>query len=403
MALSKWIDKNEIWNNPGLTRSEAEEALALCVSQLLYYLPDFTEAFPGPASFDGFYRPGPNKGWTTGFYTGELWLAYEYAKAPEEKQALLNAGNIQVKSFLDRIRKREDVDHHDMGFLFSPSCVAAYKLTGSKEGREAAALAADQLLTRFQPVGQFLQAWGAMDAPDNYRFIIDCLLNLPLLYWASEETGDEKYKQIAEQHIHTAMKYVIREDSSTWHTVFMNPETGGFDHGATCQGYQDGSAWTRGQAWGIYGCAAAYRYTGREEYIGYFERVSDYFLKHLPADLCPFWDLTFGDGDEATEPRDSSSAVIAVCGMIEMSKYLLSEKADYYRAIAGRLLKAVTDRYQVKDERAAGGRILHGTYSKKTPYNTCTEEGVDECVIWGDYYYMEALTRFLRPDWVQYW
>ena len=240
-----------------------------------------------------------------------------------------------------------------------------------------------------------------MGARDNYRFIIDCLLNLPLLYWATEETGDEKYREIAEKHIHTALANVIREDDSTWHTFFMNPETGEPDHGATCQGYKDGSAWARGQAWGIYGTAVGYRYTGRKEYIDYFKRVTRYFLEHLPSDLCPYWDLTFGEGDE--EPRDSSSAAIAACGMLEMSKYMDKEDAAYYISIAKKLIKAMIDQYAVTEAAQSNGQLLHGTYSKKTPYNTCTPEGVDECVIWGDYFYMEALHRVLKPDWKIYW
>ena len=181
----------------------------------------------------------------------------------------------------------------------------------------------------------------------------------------------------------------------------MNPETGEPDHGATCQGYRDGSAWARGQAWGVYGTAIGYRYTKREEYIGYFKRVTRYFLEHLPQDLCPYWDLTFGDGDG--EARDSSSAVIAVCGMLEMSKYM--EKADsaYYTDAARKILRQMIVKYAVKDPKESNGQLLMGTYSKKSPYNTCQEAGVDECVIWGDYFYMEALHRLLVPDWKMYW
>lgn len=225
------------------------------------------------------------------------------------KDIYKKAGEIQIDSFLNRIENKIEVDHHDMGFLYSPSCVAGYKLTGNETGRKAAILAADQLIRRFHPVGNFIQAWGAMDAPENYRLIIDCLLNLPLLYWASEETGDPKYRDIAEKHIHTAVANVIREDHSTWHTFFFDMKTGAPDHGATCQGYRDGSAWARGQAWGIYGMALAYKYTEREEYIQKFRDVTDFFLAHLPKDMVPFWDLEFTDGDD--QPRDSSSASIA--------------------------------------------------------------------------------------------
>lgn len=140
----------------------------------------------------------------------------------------------------------------------------------------------------------------------------------------------------------------------------------------------------------------------REEYIGYFKRVIRYFLEHLPKDLCPYWDLTFGDGDK-DEARDSSSAVIAACGMLEMSKYMEKEDSQYYTSIAFKLLKQMIVNYAVKDPKMSNGQLLMGTYSKKSPYNTCNESGVDECVIWGDYFYMEALHRILTPDWKIYW
>lgn len=399
--MEKWIELRDLENYPEITEKELKDAMRIAVSQVVNNLDKFTECFPGAASRKGFYEPGENIGWTTGFWTGEIWLAWENAGSQKEKQRLYHAGQIQIDSFLNRIQHHVDVDHHDMGFLYSLSCVAAYKLTGSLTAKKAAVLAADQLISRFQPVGQFIQAWGEMGARDNYRFIIDCLLNLPLLYWASQETKEERYRQVAEKHIHTALANVIREDNSTWHTFFMNPETGEPDHGATCQGYQDGSAWARGQAWGIYGTAVGYRYTHRAEYIDDFKRVTRYFLEHLPDDLCPYWDLMFGNGDD--EPRDSSSAVIAACGMLEMSKYMEKTDRTYYRSIAMKIMKSMVERYAVKNAENSNGLLFHGTYSKKTLYNTCTEDGVDECLIWGDYFYMEAIHRILTPEWKIYW
>ncbi|WP_100307483.1 glycoside hydrolase family 88 protein [Lacrimispora celerecrescens] len=379
-----------------LTEAKCLEAMEFAIKQVKDNLKEFTDSFKKAYSEDGFYHPTPNVNWTTGFWTGQIWLAYEWSKADELK----TAGQIQANSFLDRIDRKVEVDHHDMGFLYTPSCVAAYKLVGDEKAKEAAIKAADQLIRRFQPVGEFIQAWGPMNQPENYRFIIDCLLNLPLLYWATEETGDQKYRKIAEKHIHTAIANVIRDDYSTWHTFFMNMETGEPDHGATCQGYKDGSAWARGQAWGIYGCALAYRYTKRPEYIEDFKHVTGYFLDHLPSDLIPYWDLEFGEGSE--EPRDSSSASIAACGMLEMAKYLDESDAVRYISIAKKIMESVVEHYAVKDLQESNGLVLHSTYSKKSPYNTCTPEGVDECNIWGDYFYMEALTR-LSKDWDPYW
>ncbi|MDE6606232.1 MAG: glycoside hydrolase family 88 protein [Lachnospiraceae bacterium] len=387
---------------PVITESEIESALEFCVGQVERNLPEFTDKFQKAYSEGGFYQPTENRDWTTGFWTGEIWLSYEYKKEKGEEAAerLKNAGEIQIDSFLYRIDNKIEVDHHDMGFLYSPSCVAGYKLTGSRKGREAAVKAAEQLITRFHPAGEFIQAWGSMDEPENYRLIIDCLLNLPLLYWASEETGDKKYRDIAEKHIHTAIKNVIREDYSTWHTFFFDMKTGEPDHGATCQGYRDGSAWARGQAWGIYGSALAYKYTKRAEYIDIFKNVAQYYLEHLPKDMVPFWDLEFTDGND--QPRDSSSASIAACGMLEMIKYMESEDADIYKKYAMQMLKSVYDDYAVKDAKESNGLVLHSTYSNHSPYNTCSHCGVDECNIWGDYFYMEALTR-LHKEWELYW
>lgn len=393
-----------------ISQEEVKEGLSFAASQILKILPDFTYKFQPAYSVDNFYTPADNTDWTNGFWTGEIWLAYEYCLEnglKEEAEKLKAAGDIQVDSFLERIQKKISVDHHDMGFLYSPSCVAAYKLTGNEKAREAAIMAADQLITRFHPVGEFIQAWGPMNQPENYRLIIDCLLNLPLLYWASEETGDNKYRDIAEKHIHTAVANVIREDYSTWHTFFFNMETGAPDHGSTCQGYRDGSAWSRGQAWGVYGMALAYKYTKRQEYIDLFKHVTEYFCDHLPSDLIPYWDLEFAGWTEeqlAKEPQplDTSSASIAACGMLEMAKYLPDSDAEFYKGLAAKLMKAVYDLDAVKDHNISNGLVLHSTYSNHSPYNTCNHYGVDECNSWGDYFYMEALTRIVK-NWNLYW
>ena len=389
-------------NMPVITDDEIKEALDFSTKQVVANLPEFTYKFQKAYSEDNFYQPIENNYWTTGFWTGEVWLAYEYAleHAPHLAEELKKVGEIHIDSFLDRIDRKIEVEHHDMGFLYSPSCVAGYKLIGSQKGKEAAIKAADQLITRYHPVGEFIQAWGAMDEPGNYRLIIDCLLNLPLLYWASEETGDLKYREIAEKHIHTAINNVIRDDYSTWHTFFFNMQTGEPDHGETCQGYRNGSAWARGQAWGIYGSALAYRYTGRKEYIEIFKGVTNYFMEHLPKDMVPFWDLEFTDGDD--QPRDSSSASIAACGMLEMIKSLDGEEKALYKKYAMQLMKALFDNYAVKDTSISNGLVLHSTYSNRSPYNTCNHYGVDECNSWGDYFYMEAMTR-LQKDWKLYW
>ncbi len=381
---------------PKISGKEVKEYLDLAVGLVEHNLKDFTEYFPDSNSQNNFYPQTENVEWTTGFWTGEIWLSYEATG----KEAFKKAGEVQVDSFLKRIVDKVDVNHHDMGFLYTPSCVAAYKLTGNETAKKAALLAADNLMARFQEKGQFFQAWGELGAPDNYRLIIDCLLNMPLLFWAAEVTGNSDYAEKAEAHIKTAMNYVIREDHSTYHTYFFDPRTGEPVRGVTHQGHRDGSAWARGQAWGIYGCAMAYRYVKNPEYIDIFKKVTDYFLTHLPSDLIPYWDFDFDDGSD--QSRDSSASVAAVCGMLEMSKYMEKEDAEYYTDMAKRLLLAAAKECAVQSPKQSNGLLLHGTYAHASEHNPCANRGVDECNTWGDYYYLEALTR-LSKDWQLYW
>lgn len=387
---------NSIKQYPGTDSAMRHAAMDSAVSIVRQNLKEFTHSFKSSNSFDNFFEPTENVEWTTGFWTGCIWLAYEHTGDEAFKEAAL----IQAQSFLERIENKIDVNHHDMGFLYSLSCVAAYKLTGSEVGKKAALLAADHLAERFRTVGNFLQAWGNPGEPKEYRLIIDCLLNLPLLYWASEVTGDSSYADKAKAHIQTAMKCLVRPDHSTYHTHFFDVNTGEPTYGVTHQGNRNGSAWARGQAWGIYGAALSYRYVKNPEYLDLFFEVTDYFIEHLPEDLVPYWDFDFDTG--STEPRDSSASAIAVCGIYEMCKYLDEEKAAPYLEAADKMLRALMDHCANRDYKKSNGILLHGTYARDSKENTCKNRGVDECNTWGDYFYMEALIRTLK-DWNLYW
>ncbi len=385
-----------IKNYPGVEDGMVKAALDGACEVVKTNLEKFTTHFQSSNSFGGFYEATENVEWTTGFWTGVIWLAYEHTGDEAFKEAAL----FQVDSFLNRIENKIDVNHHDMGFLYSLSCVAAYKLTGSETAKKAALLAADHLAERYREVGKFLQAWGNVGEPKEYRLIIDCLLNLPILYWATEVTGDKSYAEKAENHIKTAMKCVLRPDNSTYHTHFIDMETGEPTHGVTHQGNRNNSAWARGQAWGVYGFALSYRYLKNPEYVDLFCRVTDYFIEHLPEDLVPYWDFDFDTGSD--EPRDSSASAITICGILEMAKYLDKEKADKYLEAADKLLRALIDHCANTDMTVSNGLLLHGTYARDSKENTCTNRGVDECNTWGDYFYMEALIRLSR-DWELYW
>lgn len=389
------LEQTFLLAKPEITQSEIKNAMSISLGQTASCLGTFSDQFKHTFSTNNFYSAAPNDQWTNGFWTGELWLAYENSGLDAFRQAAM----IQVNSFLNRIEKKIETDTHDLGFLYSLSCVAGYKLTGDPIARKAALLAADELIARFHEKGQFIQAWGSLTDRNNYRLIIDCLLNLPLLYWASEETGNPHYADIAKAHFETSLSVVIRPDYSTYHTYYFDPETGEPLRGVTHQGYSADSAWSRGQAWGIYGIALSYGYDPNPKYLELFDHVTAYFLNHLPQDLIPYWDFTFTDGSD--EPRDSSALAIAICGLLEMASCAPEAQSTLYTQLAKRLMKPLVDLCSASPLES-NGQLLHGVYGRKTPYNDCIDHGIDECNLWGDYYYVEALTR-LSTDWKPYW
>ena len=375
-----------------LTREEVTAAMDRMADQVRCNMEYFGTRFPSSATRNQTYGVIDNIEWTDGFWTGLLWLCYEYTGDDAFKNLALK----NVDSFLNRVEKRIELDHHDLGFLYSLSCVAGYKLTGSEEGRKAGLLAADKLMERFQEKGGFIQAWGELGARDNYRLIIDCLLNIPLLHWASLETGNPVYRNAALRHYEAACNNVIRDDASAYHTFYFDPETGEPLKGVTRQGYSDDSAWARGQAWGIYGIPLNYRYVKDDSAFNLFKGMTNYFLNRLPEDEVCYWDLIFTDG--SNQSRDSSAAAIGVCGIHEMLKYLPEVESDKntYRHAMHCILRSLMERYTAPEIKPGNPVLLHGVYSWHSG------KGVDEGNIWGDYYYMEALMRFYK-DWNLYW
>ena len=375
-----------------LTREEVTAAMDRVADQVRCNMEYFGTRFPSSATRNQTYGVIDNIEWTDGFWTGLLWLCYEYTGDDAFKNLALK----NVDSFLNRVEKRIELDHHDLGFLYSLSCVAGYKLTGSAEGRKAGLLAADKLMERFQEKGGFIQAWGELGARDNYRLIIDCLLNIPLLHWAFLETGNPVYRNAAMRHYEAACNNVIRDDASAYHTFYFDPETGEPLKGVTRQGYSDDSAWARGQAWGIYGIPLNYRYVKDDSAFNLFQGMTNYFLNRLPEDEVCYWDLIFTDG--SNQSRDSSAAAIGVCGIHEMLKYLPEVESDKntYRHAMHCILRSLMERYTAPEIKPGNPVLLHGVYSWHSG------KGVDEGNIWGDYYYMEALMRFYK-DWNLYW
>ncbi|QCR35631.1 glycoside hydrolase family 88 protein [Nissabacter sp. SGAir0207] len=348
------------------------------------------ERFPAETCANGHYPVRDNVEWTTGFWSGQLWLAYQRTGNP----AYRALAERHVISFGQRIVQRIDTATHDLGFLYTLSCVAAWRVTGSPSARGIALLAAEALLERFSPQAGIIQAWGDLDDPaQRGRMIIDCNLNLPLLYWASQQTGDGRFATAARTHAEQAARYLVRPDASTFHTFYMDTESGAPRFGNTHQGYADDSCWARGQAWGILGFMLSWRYTGDSQHVALARRLADYFLPRLPEDGVCHWDLALlGTG----ALRDSSAAAIAVCGLLELAAALPPAEAGRYHDAACFIMQSLTVDYLSAPDEVGSGLLKHAVY------HLADNKGVDECCSWGDYFYVEALTR-LTQVWQPYW
>lgn len=376
---------------PDFSRECAENAAAFILKKIDENLETFTYSFPDYGRQQR-YAPIDNVLWTSSFWTGMLWLAYEMTGDRKYRRV----AEVHLDSFKRRIVERIRVDHHDLGFLYSLSCVAAHKLTGNEEAKGTALKAAEHLSTRYFEKAGIIQAWGDLNDPNQRgRMIIDCTMNLPLLYWASQVTGDIRYFDIAYNHVKQAANHIVREDASTYHTFYMDVETGLPKYGKTGQGYADDSCWARGQAWAIYGFMLSYDYTGDSELLQVTKKVGNYFLNRLPEDEICYWDLIFTEGEEE---RDSSAAAIAACGFLEAAKHLpLTDNCKQsYENAALLILKSLTASYTSRGLPESNAVLLHAVGSKPSNSN------VDEPLIFGDYYYFEALVRVLK-DWKKYW
>jgi unsaturated chondroitin disaccharide hydrolase len=387
---------------PSPDAEATEAAVAAALRTVDANIAEFADRYPSDTTVDNRYRlrpsmdgmpDGANVGWTTSFWPGMLWLAYELTG----NAAYLRSASAHVPSFAERIDRRIDVDTHDLGFLYTLGCVVPWRRTGDDTARRAALTAADHLLTRVLEPAGIVQAWGDLGDPRQQgRTIIDSLMNTPLLFWATATTGDPRYAEAARRHVAQLRDHIMRPDGSTFHTYYWDTETGQPLRGTTEQGSADESCWARGQAWGIYGFSLNHRYTADASLLHAARRCADYFLARLPADHVAYWDLEFGDG--SGEERDSSAAAIAASGLVELADQVPpGSGGDRYRAAAVRILGSLMERYSTAGHQRSNALILHGVYDKPKGV------GVDEGNLWGDYFYLEALTRAVRPGWTIPW
>jgi unsaturated chondroitin disaccharide hydrolase len=319
--------------------------------------------------------------WTNGFYSGILWQMYH---ATKKDCYLENAREIEKR--LDGAFQNFPKLDHDVGFLWLHTAVADYRLTGEEESKSRGLHAAGILAGRYNPSGRYIKAW---NGARSGVAIVDCLMNLPLLYWASEQSGDSAWRQIAINHTEMALRYIIRSDGSCNHLVEFDPVTGEYLNNPGGQGYESGSSWSRGQSWGIYGMALAYKYTSNEAYLDAAKRVAHYFCANLALnDYVPMLDFR---APEEPVYYDTTAGVCAACGLLELSEHVNPLEKDLYVKSAVRCLKAVTERFCQWDPEKDS--ILNYGSAR---YDRESDRQVP--IIYGDYFLVEGILRLLNKD-----
>jgi unsaturated chondroitin disaccharide hydrolase len=332
---------------------------------------------------EGFYEIG---NWTSSFFTGMALLAWQET----EDEYFLNQVLRLAPCYREKVFARFLDTHHDLGFLYSLYSVALHRLTGDKEHREVGLRAAEVLAQRFNEKGDFIRAWGHMnDGEFEDMAIIDCLMNLPLLYWAAEQTGNQKFYQIAVRHADTTLKNFVRPDDSVYHAYRFDLKTGRPLRGDTYGGCMVESHWARGTAWAIYGFALSYGHTKKAGYLDASIRLARKFLASLDDEVVPMWDFKLELEPKAPRLRDASAGAVAVCGLQKLLTYR-PDDATLAMAIQ-RLLSRLCSADYLDSNPACPGvqkRGQVGSGERGGALNAYTS--------WGDYFLMEALSCELK-------
>ncbi|OXS54420.1 glycosyl hydrolase [Cohnella sp. CIP 111063] len=339
------------------------------------------DAFPH-ASVGGSYQLEPASWWTAGFWPGLLWLVYR-----DTNDEQLRHWAESCEEQLDRVITDYVKLDHDIGFMWTLTSVARYRLTGDETAKRRGLLAANLLCGRYNTRGRYIRAWNPWQpGEDNSGLaIIDCMMNLPLLHWASQVSGDPRYKHIAVEHTDTVLAHFIRPDGSVNHIVRFDPQTGEQAEVLGGQGYAPDSAWSRGTAWALYGMALAYRYVGDKRYLEASKRAAHFFLANLPDDHVPYWDFRLPE--RVAKHRDSSAGACAASGLLLLSRLVGEEERLLYRRAGERILWSLYRNYGAWDREDEEGLILHGTSHYPEGRN------IDVPLIYGDYYFAEGVAQ----------
>ncbi|MDR6550523.1 glycoside hydrolase family 88 protein [Paenibacillus qinlingensis] len=320
--------------------------------------------------------------WTNSFWAGILWQLYKDTNTDEYKQY---AQSIEKK--LDQVLHSYDELHHDVGFMWLLTSVLNYDLTGNQQARQRAMLAANVLSARYNLAGGYIRAWNG-EGTEGWA-IIDCMMNIPLLFWATEQSKDDRFKHIGIQHADKTIKAFIREDGSVNHIVSFDKETGEVLDNPRGQGYESGSSWSRGQSWAIYGFAQTFSWTQKPEYLHAAKRIAHYVLACLP--LTGYVPLCDYRQPQESPLLDSSAGAITACGLIEIAKAVPEAEKALYLQSALFILKALDEKCAIWD--LSDECILTNATAAFHPGNnkrTAVENGA---LIYGDYYYVEAISK----------
>jgi unsaturated chondroitin disaccharide hydrolase len=358
------------WLNATIAASEAK------VRALSQRLPTaYLHAAP-----QGRYHHEAAEWWTSGFWPGMLWLVSQ--NTGDGRLARL-ATSLEHGLFAIFHDDRLYELHHDVGFMYQPTSVMRYKLTGNDEARRRGILAAMTLAARFNPASGLIEAWSSRK---RYGMsIIDTLINLPLLFWAAEELEQPRFRNIAVAHLDTFLKHWVRPDFTTHHVLRFDPLSGEKLEALGGQGYAPDSCWSRGQSWAILGLPFAYRYTRDQRYLDAARGIAAKFLAHLPEHRVAPWDFSVPDVENA--PRDSSASAVAACGLLEMADLVGSSEAADLRATAQGILMGLEKHVGLLHTDAKDGLLDKAT--GKLPFG----ENVEVPIIYGDYYFLEGLYR----------
>ena len=327
---------------------------------------------------DGSLAVVPAGDWTSGFYPGVLWYMYELSGNAEWKdKALKYTAELEDQQY--------NGSNHDVGFRMYCSYGNAFRLTGEKSYIPVLVQSAKTLIARFNENVGCIRSWDFNQENWQCPVIIDNMMNLELLFWASEQTGDPVYRDIAIRHALTTMEHHFRPDNSSVHVVDYDTITGEVRQKNTHQGYADESSWSRGQAWGLYGFTMTYRLSDQVEFLKQAEKIAAFLLEHpgMPGDLVPYWD--FDAPGIPYEPRDVSAAAIMASALYELCRY--SEKGAYYKEKADKIMESLGKAYASAPGENHGFILGHSVGAK--PF----ESEVDVPLNYADYYYLEALVR----------